>query len=171
MNLKLKLTLSNYSHLQLHIQEKERLKHVGKPQRDTKLPQTSVSKDLGANGVVHKEWVTVWKGLSLLWQYQAPRHHGGTPAQTRSERVLEKPNEPPLSEGHTFGSKKGGMEHQFELTTNKPIIPYDSPLPEGYTPGSGEELLEKMLNLQLEAEEESTMAFVHIKFIKSMLEE
>ncbi|GJS55781.1 hypothetical protein Tco_0629143 [Tanacetum coccineum] len=33
------------------------------------------------------------------------------------------------------------------------------------------ELLEKMLNLQLEAEEESTMAFELLKFIKSMLEE
>ncbi|GJY30005.1 hypothetical protein Tco_0405772 [Tanacetum coccineum] len=33
------------------------------------------------------------------------------------------------------------------------------------------ELLEKMLNLQLEAEEESTIAFELIKFIKSMLEE
>ncbi|GJZ83524.1 hypothetical protein Tco_0648697 [Tanacetum coccineum] len=33
------------------------------------------------------------------------------------------------------------------------------------------ELLEKMLNLQLEAKEESTMAFEFIKFIKSMLEE
>ncbi|GJU10412.1 hypothetical protein Tco_1132808 [Tanacetum coccineum] len=33
------------------------------------------------------------------------------------------------------------------------------------------ELLEKMLNLQLEAEEESTMAFELIKFMKSLLEE
>nr|GEY01025.1 hypothetical protein [Tanacetum cinerariifolium] len=33
------------------------------------------------------------------------------------------------------------------------------------------ELLERMLNLQLEAEEESTMAFELIKFIKSLLEE
>ncbi|GJY92416.1 hypothetical protein Tco_0508198 [Tanacetum coccineum] len=32
-------------------------------------------------------------------------------------------------------------------------------------------LLEKMLNLQLEAKEESTMAFKLIKFIKSLLEE
>ncbi|GJW28645.1 hypothetical protein Tco_0045520 [Tanacetum coccineum] len=30
---------------------------------------------------------------------------GGAPAQTRSERVLEKPNEPPLLEGHTSGSE------------------------------------------------------------------
>ncbi|GJX75398.1 hypothetical protein Tco_0313993 [Tanacetum coccineum] len=150
---------------------------------------------------------------------------GGAPAQTRSERVLEQPIEPPLSEGNTSGSGEGRMEHQFELTANVPITPYDSPLPGGYTPGSDEdpqtkeksqeirktkevkhlttkkeeiqtvhtlfmdgtpmeinmlvekkyplikELLEKMLNLQLEAEEESTMAFELIKFIKSMLEE
>ncbi|GKA47831.1 hypothetical protein Tco_0740789 [Tanacetum coccineum] len=139
---------------------------------------------------------------------------GGAPAQTRSEIVLEKPNEPPLSEGHTSGSGEGSMEHQFELTANVPITPHDSSLPGGYTPGSDEgrlklqelitivykivktvytlfmdgtpmeinmlvekkyplikELLEKMLNLLLEAEEESTMAFELIKFIKSMLEE
>ncbi|GJR31468.1 putative ribonuclease H-like domain-containing protein [Tanacetum coccineum] len=59
---------------------------------------------------------------------------GGTPAQTKSERVLEKPNESPLSEGHTSGSGKGRMEHQFELTANVPITPYDSPLLGGYTP-------------------------------------
>ncbi|GKE61386.1 hypothetical protein Tco_1511753 [Tanacetum coccineum] len=48
---------------------------------------------------------------------------GGAPAQTRSERVLEKPNEPPISEGHTSGSGEGMMEHQFELTANVPITP------------------------------------------------
>ncbi|GKE94707.1 hypothetical protein Tco_1579562 [Tanacetum coccineum] len=69
---------------------------------------------------------------------------GGTPAQTRSERVLEKPNEPPLSKDSYNGREK---------------VP------------TAQELLEKMLNLQLEAEEESTMAFELIKFIKSMLEE
>ncbi|GJV10767.1 hypothetical protein Tco_1352308, partial [Tanacetum coccineum] len=53
------------------------------------------------------------------WQSQAPRHHGGAPAQTRFERVLEKLNEPPLSEGHTSGSEEGRMEHQFELTANE----------------------------------------------------
>ncbi|GKD94501.1 hypothetical protein Tco_1374338, partial [Tanacetum coccineum] len=36
----------------------------------------------------------------------------------RSERVLEQPIEPPLSEGHTSGSGEGMMEHQFELTAN-----------------------------------------------------
>ncbi|GKD12108.1 hypothetical protein Tco_1196515 [Tanacetum coccineum] len=156
---------------------------------------------------------------------------GGTPAQTRSERVLAQPNEPPLSEGHTSGSGEDMMEQTFELMDNVPSIPYDSPLTGGYTLGSDEgrlklqelmtmctklskqmrrmhpnrggvvaiyyaishsvygwyiyedsyagrekvstdqELLEKMLNLQLEAEEESTMAFKLIKFIKSMLEE
>ncbi|GKF28615.1 hypothetical protein Tco_0094957, partial [Tanacetum coccineum] len=72
------------------------------------------------------------------WQSQAPRNHRGTPAQTRSERVLEKPNEPPLSEGHAFRSGKGRMEHQFELTANVPLTADDSSLPGGYTPGSDE---------------------------------
>ncbi|GKA74140.1 putative ribonuclease H-like domain-containing protein [Tanacetum coccineum] len=60
-------------------------------------------------------WIKV-----VRWQSQAPRYHGGAPAQTRSERVLEKPNEPPLSEGHTSRSGEGNMEHQFELTVWKP---------------------------------------------------
>ncbi|GKB69807.1 hypothetical protein Tco_0931219 [Tanacetum coccineum] len=127
---------------------------------------------------------------------------GVAPAQTRSKRVLEKPIKLPLSEGHTSGSGEGRMEHQFELTANVPITPYNSPLTRGTWLGERErgntdrvhtlfmdgtpmeitmlvekkyplinELLEKMLNLQLEAEEESTMAFELIKFIKSMLEE
>ncbi|GKG54186.1 hypothetical protein Tco_0557709, partial [Tanacetum coccineum] len=36
---------------------------------------------------------------------------GGPPAQTSSERVLEKPNEPPLSKGHTSRSGEGSMEY------------------------------------------------------------
>ncbi|GKC92129.1 hypothetical protein Tco_1157571 [Tanacetum coccineum] len=71
--------------------------------------------DLGVNEAVHKEGV-------IVWQSQAPRNHGGAPAQTRSERVLEQPIEPPLSEGHTSGSGEGRMEHQFELTANELMI-------------------------------------------------
>ncbi|GJX52975.1 retrovirus-related pol polyprotein from transposon TNT 1-94 [Tanacetum coccineum] len=85
--------------------------------------------------LLHSYWRT---RNGYRWQSQAPRHHGGAPAQTRSERVLEKPNEPPLSEGHTSGSGEGRMEHQFELTANVPITPHDSPLLGGYTPGSDE---------------------------------
>ncbi|GJS66409.1 hypothetical protein Tco_0680973 [Tanacetum coccineum] len=97
--------------------------------------------------------------------------------------------------GHTSRSGKGSlytptlhklnsMEHQFGIEANVPLHAIDSPLPGRYIPGSDEdsyasrekvptdqELLEKMLNLQLEAKEESTMAFELIKFIKSMLEE
>ncbi|GJX49612.1 hypothetical protein Tco_0337510 [Tanacetum coccineum] len=71
-----------------------------------------------------------------MWQSQAPRNHGGALAQTRSERVPEKPNEPPLLEGHTYGSGEGNMEHTFELMDIVPPIPHDSPLTGGYTPGS-----------------------------------
>ncbi|GKE75552.1 hypothetical protein Tco_1537593 [Tanacetum coccineum] len=83
MNLKLKLTLSNYSYLQLHIKEKERPKN---------------GKDTGGS----------------------PRRQDtirGAPAQTRSERVLEKPNEPPLSEGgYTPGSDEGRLKLQELMT-------------------------------------------------------
>ncbi|GJW98463.1 hypothetical protein Tco_0180271 [Tanacetum coccineum] len=61
---------------------------------------------------------------------------GGAPAQTRPERVIEKPNKPPLSEGHTSRSGEGSMEYHFELTDNVPPIPHDSPLSEGHTSGS-----------------------------------
>nr|GEW59291.1 hypothetical protein [Tanacetum cinerariifolium] len=63
---------------------------------------------------------------------------GGTPTQTRSKRVLEQPNEPPLSEGHTSGSEEGRMKHTFELTDTVPPTPHDSPLTGGYTLGSNE---------------------------------
>ncbi|GKA89064.1 hypothetical protein Tco_0810876 [Tanacetum coccineum] len=42
-----------------------------------------------------------------------------------SKIVLEKPNEPPLTEGHTSGSKDGSMKHTFELMdTVPPTISY-----------------------------------------------
>ncbi|GKE90968.1 hypothetical protein Tco_1572063, partial [Tanacetum coccineum] len=71
----------------------------------------------------------------------SPRHQemiGGAPAQTRSERVLKQPNEPPLPEGHTSGSREGRMEQTFELMDIVPATPHDSPLPGGYTSGSDE---------------------------------
>ncbi|GJS18063.1 hypothetical protein Tco_0412535 [Tanacetum coccineum] len=76
--------------------------------------------------------------IFVKWQSQALGNHGGAPAQTRSERLLEKPNEPPLPEGHTSGSREGSMEHTFELMDTIPPTPHDSPLIGGYTPGSDE---------------------------------
>ncbi|GJX54396.1 putative ribonuclease H-like domain-containing protein [Tanacetum coccineum] len=49
----------------------------------------------------------------------------------RSERVLEKTNEPPLRRGHTSGSGEGSMEHTFELMDTVPPTPHDSPLSGG----------------------------------------
>ncbi|GJR40127.1 hypothetical protein Tco_1215811 [Tanacetum coccineum] len=81
----------------------------------------------------------IFENLALMgWQSQAPRNHGGAPAQTRSERVLKQPNEPPLLEGHTSGSGEGRMEHTFELMDTVPPTPHDSPLTGGYTLGSDE---------------------------------
>ncbi|GKC29461.1 ribonuclease H-like domain, reverse transcriptase, RNA-dependent DNA polymerase, partial [Tanacetum coccineum] len=93
------LSPSIYQRKHKKIQKHKRAKKV------TELPQTSMPLDLGAHEVVHKEG-----------------------RQTRSEGVLEKPNEPPLSKGHTSGSEEGSMEHTFELTDIVPPIPHDSPL-------------------------------------------
>ncbi|GKD52380.1 hypothetical protein Tco_1281356 [Tanacetum coccineum] len=111
---------STYLRKQRKTQKHRRAKQV------TVLPQTSVPLDHGADKAVHKEGVA------------APRNHGGVLAQTRSERVLKKPNEPPLPEGHTSRSREGSMEHTFELMDIVPPTPYDSPLSGGYTPGSDE---------------------------------
>ncbi|GKB48391.1 ribonuclease H-like domain-containing protein [Tanacetum coccineum] len=89
----------------------------------TELPQTSVLLDHGADKVAVP-------GAKKPW--------GGALAQTRSERVLEKPNESPLPEGHTSGSGEGNMKHTFELMNTVLPTPYDSPLIGGYTPGSDE---------------------------------
>ncbi|GJV28712.1 hypothetical protein Tco_1385160 [Tanacetum coccineum] len=55
----------------------------------------------------------IFDGNGYMWQSQAPRNHGGAPAQIR-------------------------IEHTFELMDIVPPTPHDSPLPGGYTPGSDE---------------------------------
>ncbi|GKA57231.1 putative ribonuclease H-like domain-containing protein [Tanacetum coccineum] len=67
----------------------------------------------------------------------------------RSERVLKKPNEPPLSKGHTSRSGEGSMEYHFELTDNVPPTPHDSPLSGGNTPGSDEDRIELIKELMV----------------------
>ncbi|GJT39418.1 putative ribonuclease H-like domain-containing protein [Tanacetum coccineum] len=71
----------------------------------------------------------------------------GALVQTRSERVLENSNEPPLTEGHISGSMEGSMEHTFELMDTIPPTPYDSPLSGGNTPGSDEGRMELIQEL------------------------
>nr|GEX15688.1 ribonuclease H-like domain-containing protein [Tanacetum cinerariifolium] len=98
-----------------------------------------------------------------------------TYAQTRSERVLEQPNEPPLTEGHTYGSGEGRLEENIKLTDTVPT-PHDSPLTGGYTHGSDEgritlaELMETCTTLsnrvtQLETELSTTKAIYNKSFI------
>nr|GEW14280.1 hypothetical protein [Tanacetum cinerariifolium] len=99
----------------------------------------------------------------------------GTSAQTRSERVLEQPNEPPLTKGHTSGSGERILEENIKLTNIVPT-PYDLPLTGGYTLGSDEgritlaELMETCIKLsnkvtQLENELSTTKAVYNKAFI------
>ncbi|GJZ56539.1 hypothetical protein Tco_0611732, partial [Tanacetum coccineum] len=108
--------------------------------------------------------ITTAASLDAAWQSQAPRHHGGAPAQTRSERVLEKSNEPPLSKGDRLGEIEGCSscgdpqtnEMSQAIRKTKEV----------------KQLTTKNEEIQtLDAKEASTMAFELIKFIKSMIEE
>nr|GEV14653.1 putative reverse transcriptase domain-containing protein [Tanacetum cinerariifolium] len=100
---------------------------------------------------------------------------GSTSAQTRSERVLAQPNEPPLTEVHTSRSGEGRLEENIQLTD---IVPtrHDLPLTGGYTPGSDEgritlaELMETCITLsnsvtQLENELSTTKVVYNKPFI------
>ncbi|GJS82885.1 hypothetical protein Tco_0749426 [Tanacetum coccineum] len=136
---------STYQRKQRKTQKHRRAKKV------TKLPQTSVPLDHRADEAVHKEGgdsveraITTAASLVAAQDSGSLRHQetmGGALAQTRSERVLEKPNEPPLLKGHTSGSREGSMEHNFELMDIVPPTPHDSPLSGGYTLGSDERRL------------------------------
>ncbi|GKA40175.1 hypothetical protein Tco_0732768 [Tanacetum coccineum] len=127
-------------------QRKRKTHKHRRTKKDIELPQTNVPQDLGADEAVHKEGVT---GIDTGGSPRSQETMRGTPAQTRFERVLEQPSEPPLSEGHTSGSGEGSMERTFELTENETPTPHDSPLLGGYTPGSDEGRLkqEELMNL------------------------
>ncbi|GJY30827.1 hypothetical protein Tco_0414322 [Tanacetum coccineum] len=136
-------------------QRKRKTQKCRRTKKDTELPQTSVPLDHGADedsDNIFKTQSTAMLNVDIPQGIDtggSPRRQetmGGTPAQTRSERVLEQPNEPPLSEGHTSRSGEGRMEQTFELTDNVPSTPHDSPLTGGYTPGSDEAV--EILNLK-----------------------
>nr|GEY70061.1 hypothetical protein [Tanacetum cinerariifolium] len=89
----------------------------------------------------------------------SPTHQqtmGGTSAQTMSERVLEQPKKPPLTEGHTSRSGEGRLEENIELTDTVPT-PHDSPLIGGKGIMQDTELpkkLKKIKMIQLSLDEE-----------------
>ncbi|GJY66447.1 hypothetical protein Tco_0468685, partial [Tanacetum coccineum] len=124
-----------------HRKHKKTQKHR-RAKKVTELPQTRVPLDLGADkgmdtGGTPRRQETIWGALA---QTRSKRvlEKPNEPPLLRSKRVLEKPNEPPLSEGHTSRSREGSMEHTFELTDTLPPTPYNSPLIGGYTSGSDE---------------------------------
>ncbi|GKA03452.1 hypothetical protein Tco_0676233 [Tanacetum coccineum] len=53
--------------------------------------------------------VDILQGMDTGVSPHGAKHHRSL-ARTRSERVLEKPNEPPLSEGRSSGSREGKDE-------------------------------------------------------------
>ncbi|GJW45027.1 hypothetical protein Tco_0073826 [Tanacetum coccineum] len=77
------------------------------------------------------------KGKGFSGTSQVPRSHGGTIAQTRSERLPTPSYDSPILGGHTPGSDEERLE-QYGLTDFVPPTPYDSPFSGGHTPRSDE---------------------------------
>nr|GFA79420.1 hypothetical protein [Tanacetum cinerariifolium] len=81
--------------------------------------------------------VDIPQGIDIGGRPRRQETMGGTSTQTRSDRVLEQPNEPPLTKGHTYGSREGRLEEnikQMDIVST----PHDLPCTRGYTPGSDE---------------------------------
>ncbi|GKC87847.1 hypothetical protein Tco_1148496, partial [Tanacetum coccineum] len=130
---------STYQRKQRKTQKHRRAKKV------SELPQTSVPLDHGADEAVHKEGGdSVERAITTDPSLVAARDSANIlkiQSTTRSERVLEKPNEPPLLEGHTSGSENYlhellhlsnlldiNIQHAIELTTRSPpSLPFTHP--------------------------------------------
>ncbi|GKA03510.1 putative reverse transcriptase domain-containing protein [Tanacetum coccineum] len=98
------------------------------------------------NAEFHQIEDFLFTGL-INYALTASRNHGGSPTQTKSERVIDKPNEPPLSNIHTSRNGEGSMEYHDDLTDFVPPTPHDSPLSGGNTPGSDEGRMELIQEL------------------------
>nr|GEY33580.1 copia protein [Tanacetum cinerariifolium] len=132
-------------------------------QKDTELPQTSVLLKLRADEAVHqKEGDSLERAITTDASLEAAQARG-TSAQTRFERVLKQPNEPPLIKGHTSGSREGRMEHIVKLRDTVPPTPYDSPLTGGYIPGSDEGRLTllELMNIYTTLSNKRSRAVIH----------
>ncbi|GJY81945.1 hypothetical protein Tco_0494696 [Tanacetum coccineum] len=87
-------------------QRKRKTQKHRRTNKDTKLPQTSVPQDLGADEAVHKEGVTVAVlGAKTPWGVLLLRLDNEPPT----------PHDSPLSGGNTPGSDEGRMELIKEL--------------------------------------------------------
>ncbi|GJZ37890.1 ribonuclease H-like domain-containing protein [Tanacetum coccineum] len=109
--------------------------------KDTKLPQTSVPQDLRADEVVHKEG-----GMDTGGSPRRQDTMGGAPAQTRSERVLEKPTIHLLIMV-THLEVGRAVWNNVELMDNVLPTLYDSPLSGGNIPRSDKGRMELIKEL------------------------
>ncbi|GJW76511.1 putative ribonuclease H-like domain-containing protein [Tanacetum coccineum] len=132
--------------------------------KDTKLPQTSVPQDLGADEAVHTEGGdSVERAITTVASLDAAQDSDNIiRTQTTAMPNVDIPQGMDTGGSPRRQDTMGVLLLRLAMEINMleekkyPLI---------------KELLEKMLNLQLEAKEESTMAFELTKFIKSMLEE
>nr|GEX29335.1 hypothetical protein [Tanacetum cinerariifolium] len=106
-----------------------------KSKKVTKLPQTSVPLDIGANEAIHQEeGDSVERAITTNASLVAAQDN----AQTRFKTAYKWFNDPPLSTGYTVKSREDRMEREIDLIDFVPPTPHDSPLSGGHTPRSDE---------------------------------
>ncbi|GJU26079.1 putative ribonuclease H-like domain-containing protein [Tanacetum coccineum] len=131
-------------------QRKRKTKKHRRTNKDTKLPQTSVPQDLGADEDVHKEGGdSMERAITTAASLDAVQDSDNIiRTQTTAMPNVDIPQGMDTGgKGHTSGSKEGSMEYHFELTDNVPPTPHDSPLSGGNTPGSDEVRMELIKEL------------------------
>ncbi|GJU54202.1 hypothetical protein Tco_1227916 [Tanacetum coccineum] len=103
--------------------------------RDTEIPQSGGPLEKVSDEAVHKELGDIVERAATTAASLDAESHGGTIAQTRSERVPTPFYDSHLLGGNTPGSDEERFE-QDDLTDFVPPTPHDSPLSGGHTPGS-----------------------------------
>nr|GFA92615.1 hypothetical protein [Tanacetum cinerariifolium] len=106
-------------------------------QKDTELPQTSVPLNLGANEDINQEeGDRVERAITTDASLEAAQDSDNitkTHTKTMPNVDIPQPNDPPLTEGHTSGSREGRLEENIKLKDIVPT-PNDPPLTGAYTP-------------------------------------
>ncbi|GJW83806.1 putative ribonuclease H-like domain-containing protein [Tanacetum coccineum] len=92
--------------------------------------------------------VDIHQGMDTCGSPRRQETMEGALAQTRSERVLEKPNEPPPREGHTSGSGEGKHENTFELAWGAEVQSLMNDLDERMHPKQGRKSDKKNLKFK-----------------------
>nr|GEV05904.1 hypothetical protein [Tanacetum cinerariifolium] len=122
-------------------QRKHRTTHKPrKAKKVTELPQTSMPLDIGVDEVVHQEEGDSVERANTTNASLFTAQDSDNIAKTQSTAMYIDPISQEIGLGYTVRSGEDRMEQETDLTDFVPPTPHDSPLSEGHTPGSDEDV-------------------------------